>query len=93
MIKEQYKVDGDLHELLEKFYQHPQRVFHIDQGFLFKESRLCILRSGIKELLIQEVHGGALAGHYRIDKTRVMLEEHYHWPKMARDVEHFVKRC
>jgi len=22
-----------------------------------------------------------------------MLKEHYYWPKMSKDVEHFVKRC
>jgi len=22
-----------------------------------------------------------------------MLKEHYYWPKMAKDVEHFIKRC
>ena len=34
----------------------------IQDGYLFKSTRLCIPKSGTKELLIQEVHSGSLAG-------------------------------
>ena len=65
----------------------------MENGFLFKGNRLCISKSGFRELLIQELHGGALAGHFGIEKTCSLLKEHYFWPKMSRDVEHFTKRC
>jgi len=44
-------------------------------------------------LLIHEVYGGALAEHFGTEKTYAMLEERYYCSKMAKDVEHIVKRC
>ncbi|GKE36282.1 transposon ty3-I gag-pol polyprotein [Tanacetum coccineum] len=44
-------------------------------------------------LLIKETHEGGLAGHLGIDKTLKMLQNHFLWPKMERDVEHYVRRC
>ncbi|GJR29277.1 transposon ty3-I gag-pol polyprotein [Tanacetum coccineum] len=32
-------------------------------------------------------------GHLDIDKTLKMLQNHFLWPKMERDVEHYVLRC
>jgi len=58
IIKELYKANEDFQELFEKCSSHSQGAFHLDQGFLLKESRLCVSRSGIRELLIQEIHGG-----------------------------------
>ena len=42
---------------------------------------------------MQELHGGALAGHFGVEKTISMLKEHYYWPKMSKEVEHLVRRC
>ncbi|GJT80769.1 reverse transcriptase [Tanacetum coccineum] len=40
-----------------------------------------------------ETHEGGLAGHLGIDKTLKMLQNLFLWPKMERDVEHYVRRC
>ena len=93
IIKGLYVQDEDFKEIHEKCASHPHGLFHLDHGFLFKGTRLCIPRSGFRELLIQELHGGALAGHFGIEKTCSMLKEHYYWPSMSKDVEHYVKRC
>ena len=77
IIKELYKTDKDFQELFEKCSSHPQGAFHLDEGFLFEGRRLCISRSGITELLIQEVYERDLACHFRVDKTWLMLKEHY----------------
>jgi len=63
----------------------------LENSFLFKGNWLCIPKCGFRELLIQELHGGALAGHFGVEKTCSMLKEHYFWPKMSRDVEHSSK--
>ena len=34
--------------------------FYILDGYLFKESRLCVLLSFMRELLVREAHGGGL---------------------------------
>ena len=93
IVKELYAQDEDLKEIFSKSSSHPHGPFHVHEGFLFKGVRLCIPKCGFRELLIQELHGGALAGHFGVEKTCSMLKEHYYWPKMSKDVEHFVKRC
>jgi len=92
IIKGTYPNDEDLKELFIKSPNHPHGSFHVQEGFLFKGTWLCIPKCGFRELLIQEVDGGALAGHFRVEKTCSMLKEHYYWPKMSKDVEQFVKR-
>jgi len=38
---------------------------------------MCVLKRGTRGLLIRKAYGGALAGHYRENKTTSMLKEHY----------------
>ena len=67
--------------------------FYLHKGFLFKQNKLCIPKSSLQLLLLQESHGGGLMGHFGRDKTYDMLSTHYFWPKMKRDVERHVQRC
>ena len=41
--------------------------FIIQDGMLFKENQLCILRSSMKDNLIKENHSGGLVGHFSRD--------------------------
>ena len=93
IIKGLYGQDEDFKETYEKCSIHAHGLFHLEHGFLFKGTWLCIPKSGFWELLIQELYGGALAGHVGIEKMCSMLKEHYYWPNMSKDVEHFVRRC
>ena len=76
VIKGMYSNDEDLKELYTKSSSHP----HVQEGFLFKGTRLYIPKCGFRELLIQELYSGALAGHFGVEKTCSMLKEHYYWP-------------
>ena len=51
----------------------PIGLILLDRGFLLKGNRLCIPKSGLREFLIQKVHGGAWARHFRDEKTSSML--------------------
>ncbi|XP_074303235.1 uncharacterized protein LOC141637674 [Silene latifolia] len=62
-------------------------------GYLFKGNRLCIPNGSIRELLIREAHGGAIAGHFGVNKTNDVLSEHFYWPKMSKDVQEIVAKC
>ena len=88
-----YTDDEDVKEIHAKCASHTHGLFHIQEWFLFKGPWLCIPKWGFRGLLIQELRGGALSGHFGVEKTCSMLKEHYYWPKMAKDVEHFIKRC
>jgi hypothetical protein len=65
----------------------------INDGFVFRAYRLCIPVGSVYLLLMQEVHGGGLMGHFGAKKTEDVLASHFFWPKMRRDVEQFVARC
>ncbi|XP_024014001.1 uncharacterized protein LOC112088080 [Eutrema salsugineum] len=41
----------------------------------------------------REAHGGGLMGHFGIAKTLKVLQDHFHWPYMKRDVERVCARC
>ena len=61
-----------------KFYRH--------EGFLFRENRLCVPNSSMRDLLVQESHGGGLMGHFGVAKTLGILQEHFFWPHMKRGI-------
>jgi len=65
----------------------------IQDGFLFRGPQLCIPKCGTRELLIREVPGGSLAGHFGENKTLSMLYGHYYWPSMSKGVQDVLKRC
>jgi hypothetical protein len=44
-------------------------------------------------LLVREVHGGGLMGHFGIAKTLDVLHEHFYWSNIKRDVQIICDRC
>ena len=70
-LKALYAEDEDFGELFAKRSKHPKGDFFVQEGFLFKGTRLCVPRCSTRELLIREVHGGSLASHY--GETRHLL--------------------
>ncbi|XP_048227283.1 uncharacterized protein LOC125369308, partial [Ricinus communis] len=62
-------------------------------GFLFRENKLCVPQSSLRELLVREAHSGGLMGHFGIKKTFDMLGDHFFWPHMKRDVERICEKC
>nr|GEX13089.1 hypothetical protein [Tanacetum cinerariifolium] len=91
-IKELYESDPDFGPLLclsRNLSKGPQVV---QDGFLFKNGRLCIPIGSIQDLLIREAHDGGLAGHFSNTKTLEILNEHFYWPCMIKDVQAFITR-
>ncbi|XP_075515403.1 uncharacterized protein LOC142550046 [Primulina tabacum] len=86
-MKELYLLDEDFKEIFETCMHGPHVKFYLHNGFLFREDRLCIPKSSIRELLVREAHGGGLMGHFGVAKTLNCLHEHFYCPHMKRDVE------
>jgi len=92
-LKALYKRDSEFGELYEVCQSHPKGDFMVQDGYLFKGTRLCVPKCGTRELLLREVHGGSLAGHFGEDKTLSMSKEHFYWPHMRKNVQDILKRC
>ncbi|XP_021747683.1 uncharacterized protein LOC110713541 [Chenopodium quinoa] len=74
VMKESYKDDLELKEIMESCKNGVHGSFVIVDGFLFKGNKLCVPKGAIRELLIKEAHGGGLAGHMGIQKTLEILQ-------------------
>nr|XP_043612552.1 uncharacterized protein LOC122584455 [Erigeron canadensis] len=83
-IKELYAADPYFSDCL--IEAHQKGPYVVQDDFLFKNGKLCIPRGSIRDLLIREAHGGGLAGHFGINKTREILTEHFYWSSLLKDV-------
>ncbi|RDX97298.1 hypothetical protein CR513_19940, partial [Mucuna pruriens] len=63
-LKDLYMDDDDFKEAYESCANSANGGFFRFEGFLFKEKRLCVPKSSIKELLVREAHEGGLIGHF-----------------------------
>lgn len=64
-----YKEDLELKETYEACLKGPQGPYMVDEGYLFKETKLCFPKCSNKRLLIKKTHGGGLACHFDVQKT------------------------
>ena len=76
-IKELYNDNSDFANVYNVCETLAFRKFYRLDGHLFKESRLCVPLSSMRELLIHEAHGGRLMGHFGVVKTLDVLHEHF----------------
>jgi hypothetical protein len=92
-VKELYVNDDDFATVFGACEKAAFGKFYRLDGYLFRENRLCVPNSSMRELLVREAHGGGLMGHFGVRKTLDVLHEHFFWPKMKRDVERVCARC
>ena len=89
-----YEDDTDFNKMWYKCIHHLEtREFHIVDGFLFKEEKLCIPHTSPREALLKEAHSEGLAGHFGQDKTIEILSSKYYLPQLRKDTNNFVKQC
>nr|GEX81760.1 hypothetical protein [Tanacetum cinerariifolium] len=92
-IKELYESDPDFGPLLCLSPNMSKVPYAVQEGFLFKNGRLCIPKESIRDMLIREAYGGGLAGHSGNTKTLEIMNEHFYWPCMIKDVQALITRC
>jgi hypothetical protein len=79
-IKQQYVHDGKYRDILQHCKEGKTwKKFILNDGFVFGANKLCILDSFVHLLLLQEVHGGGLMGHFGVKKTEDVLATHFFW--------------
>ncbi|KAL3566434.1 hypothetical protein D5086_031849 [Populus alba] len=91
--KKLYKDDSDFANVYNACETSAFGKFYRLDGYLFKESRLCVPLSSMRELLVREAYGGGLMGHFGVVKTLDVLHEHFYWTKMKRDVQRICDKC
>jgi hypothetical protein len=92
-VKELYVNDDDFASVFAACEKAAFGKFYRLDGYLFRENRLCVPNSSMRELLVREAHGGGLMSHFGVRNTLDVLHEHLFWPKMKRDVERVCSRC
>jgi hypothetical protein len=66
--------------------------FHIQDGFLCHLCDLCVVARE-RENMIWEAHYSRMAGHFGVEKTVVIVQKHFYWPKLRQDVNKYIKSC
>ncbi|GAB2299422.1 hypothetical protein Dimus_038562 [Dionaea muscipula] len=92
-MKELYVSDNEFGEVYMSCEHAPSGNYFRHDGFLFRSNNLCVPNCSIRELLVKESHSGGLMGHFGVAKTLSVLQEHFYWPHMRRDVERICGRC
>ena len=64
--------------------------FSLVDGFVFKDTRLCVPESSLRLQISRELHG---EGHVGRGPTLKLVVDSYFWPTLRRDVGRFVARC
>uniref|UniRef100_A0A2N9I8I3 Integrase catalytic domain-containing protein n=1 Tax=Fagus sylvatica TaxID=28930 RepID=A0A2N9I8I3_FAGSY len=92
-VKDMYADDADFSDVYKACDKAAFGKFYKHDGYLFKESKLCVPSCSMHESLVREAYGGGLMGHFGVKKTLDILHEHFFWPKMKRDVNRICGRC
>jgi hypothetical protein len=66
--------------------------FHIQDGLLCHLGHLCVPTSEHAKM-IWEAHYSRVAGHFGVEKTVVILQKHFYWPKLRQDVNKYIRSC
>jgi hypothetical protein len=66
--------------------------FHIQDGLLCHLGHLCVPTSE-RAKMIWEAHYSRVAGHFGVEKTVVVLQKHFYWPKLRQDVNKYIRSC
>lgn len=92
-IKGLYKEDEFFRKVIDECANGAYKEFILHDGYLFNNNRLCILDCSFHWKIIKEVHDGGLSDHFGQDKTVALLNDHFFWPRMMKDVNHYILRC
>ena len=67
-VKDLYENDNDFATLYGECETSVFGKFYRLDGYLFKENKLCVPNSSMRELLVREAHSRGLMGHFGVKK-------------------------
>ena len=79
-----YRDDAEFADVWQKCEVHPVQKFMRQEGFLFRNNRLCVPKCSLREAIVRESHAGGLSGHFEMDNTMLGLQDQSTWQQMHR---------
>jgi hypothetical protein len=64
--------------------------FHLHDGLLCRLGHICV-PSSKQAKLISEAHYSRVVGHFSVEKTMVMLQKRFYWPKLRQEVSKYIR--
>jgi len=92
-VKEFYKHDSNFAQIFVACKKEAFKSFHRADSYLFRENKLFIPQSSMRELLVRKAHEGGLMRYFRVKRTLDVSHEHFYWPKMKHEVEKNCDKC
>ena len=71
-LKEEYESCSEFGEIYLTLKDENHRVingYHLQDGYLFRDNKLCIPKTSVRDFLIWEIHAGGLSGQFGRNKT------------------------
>nr|GEU53554.1 transposon Ty3-I Gag-Pol polyprotein isoform X1 [Tanacetum cinerariifolium] len=87
-FKEMYTEDSYFGHVMQEVLNGQRYDYQLQDGFLFKGTRLCIPDCSSREKVVAEQHA---LGHFGRDKSIALVESKYFWPKLKRDVTRHIE--
>ncbi|XP_010559009.1 PREDICTED: uncharacterized protein LOC104827529 [Tarenaya hassleriana] len=85
-LKDQYWTDPDFGSIVSECGNGAWGPLYLHDGYLFRDKRLCIPQGSMRNIILHEAHGGALAGQFGVEKTLAAIHDHFYWPHLKREV-------
>jgi len=92
-LKEMYPHDYEFVEIFNACTKFNTNGYFMNNGYLFKEKRLCVPKCSIRDLLVRQAHEGGLLTHSGVQRTIDTLHEHFYWPHMKHNVQKFCEKA
>ena len=81
-------------QLLQKRNDCVERKWHVKKKLLYFFHVIYVLEKiALKAKLLCLHHDDSLASHFKIKKTRVLMQKKFYWLKMTRDIKEYIKDC
>ena len=63
-------------------------------GMLFRKGKIWLPRNeALWTMVFENEHDTMVAGHIGMDKTLELITRNFYWPRMAEDIEDYVRSC
>ena len=73
----------------------PSPVWSVDtQGLLRFKDRIWIpAEATVKAEILRHFHDDPLAGHFGVNRTEELIQRHFHWKNMRKEIQEYVRSC